>query len=88
MSFAKQYFNGIAHRNCVTNYSFGLNKKLSGVQVVVHPSYEYPLNDIALIKLQRAVQKSHFVHPICLPNGEKPVKGTSCFLSGYESECG
>ena len=58
--------------------------------IFIHPNYDSKtmLNDIAIIKLPNpisltATDKTSFLRPICLPNGEIPAVGQNCFVSGW-----
>ncbi|XP_076801655.1 uncharacterized protein LOC143446071 isoform X1 [Clavelina lepadiformis] len=53
--------------------------------VILHPNYEFPHNDIALIHLESNIRRGGYIRPICLPNGESTEEGSRCWLSGYEA---
>ena len=60
---------------------------ISSFQIILHPNYNFPDNDIAIIKLDRSAILSSFVRPICLPNGEEPHVGDICYATGYGQLC-
>ena len=49
----------------------------------IHPNYNYPLHDIAILELNQPVTISTFANTICLSDGEEPEDGTICYASGY-----
>uniref|UniRef100_A0A8D0BBS7 Peptidase S1 domain-containing protein n=1 Tax=Salvator merianae TaxID=96440 RepID=A0A8D0BBS7_SALMN len=57
-------------------------------QIVVHPFYAGPglSADIALVQLEKAVNFSHTISPICLPNSSDPDTfpvAMSCWVTGW-----
>lgn len=55
-------------------------------QVIVHPNYNDTLynNDIALMKLSRAVTYNDFIRPVCLAgNASLFNNATACWASGW-----
>ena len=44
----------------------------------------YPNNDIAILVLTQPLQyDSDYIKKICLPNGEEPEVGETCYAAGY-----
>lgn len=62
--------------------------KLFPLQIYVHPKFDDPHNDVALIKLNKDVKINDFVRPNCLAHGESPVVSQNCWALGYASESG
>lgn len=52
-------------------------------KIIKYGSFRFPMHDIALAKLDRRIQISEFVRPVCLPNGEIPKDGTRCYSTGF-----
>ena len=52
-------------------------------QITVHPSYNFPDNDIAILELDGVVIQSSFARTVCLPNGETPKDGEICYATGF-----
>jgi len=52
---------------------------------IKHPDYDASsiLNDISLIKLEKPIQFTKTISPICLPNGTYTNIGSVCFLTGW-----
>merc|ERR1719427_2091591 len=45
-------------------------------------------NDLAIIKLNKPLEPSSFVYPICLPKGETPKPGDKCWVTGFTDDEG
>jgi len=52
---------------------------------ITHPDYRYPNNDVTVSRLDSRAHTSGFVSPVCLPSGESPVIGDTCWLNGFAS---
>ncbi|XP_039266278.2 uncharacterized protein LOC120341783 isoform X1 [Styela clava] len=52
-------------------------------RIRIHPDYDYPSNDVALIRLTREVRLSNYVNVVCLPHNEQPSEGQQCYATGY-----
>ncbi|XP_039270736.2 uncharacterized protein LOC120345378 isoform X1 [Styela clava] len=50
---------------------------------MAHPQYDFPDNDLALLKLSRSVKFHSTVGPICMPSTEEPSKDQVCFVTGW-----
>jgi len=55
----------------------------SGVKQIVHKDYDFPMNDIALLKLTKPPRYNAYVKPICLPEGEILPDDTNCVAAGW-----
>ena len=52
----------------------------------MHPNFSNPNNDIAILVLAQPLQHySDYIQKICLPNGEEPKVGETCYAAGYGS---
>jgi len=54
-------------------------------RVFQHPDYQRPTalnNDIAVFELEKPIQFSKYVQPICLPDKDVPV-GSDCYITGW-----
>ena len=50
----------------------------------IHPNYNFPSNDIAILELdQPAMTSGPYVNTICLSNGEEPQAGEVCYATGF-----
>ena len=49
----------------------------------LHPDYDFPNFNVALVKLQNRVKVTKYVSPICLPNGSGPSDDDVCVSLGY-----
>ena len=71
----------------VTDFALELfRQELSIIDVFVHENYEKEglWNDIGLIQTEKVdLISSDYVKPICLPRGEEPPEGTTCFVAGW-----
>nr|XP_039272367.1 uncharacterized protein LOC120346648 [Styela clava] len=67
--------------------SIGDNKKnvqrRKIAEIIIHPQFIMPANDIALIKLNEPVTYTEHVRPICLPGGEQTSTDKHCFAAGW-----
>lgn len=54
-------------------------------RVVVHAGFpsEAPVHDIALIKLDRPVNFTNYVRPVCLPERSTVFDGQTCVVTGW-----
>ena len=54
------------------------------LQFYIHPDYDGLLmNDVGLLFLEREVEFSPFVQTICLPGGDEPDIGETCYVTGF-----
>jgi len=65
------------------------NVQFESVSTVVfneeYTSDYFSFRDIVLVKLAKPVRLTNFVRPVCLPQGERPPRGTKCYAAGYGS---
>jgi len=57
-------------------------------QIVIHPKYKFeyvPYYDVALLKLEKPIEFTDHISPICLPDEKdpEPTVGTQSILSGW-----
>ena len=58
------------------------------LQFFIHPDYDgFVQNDIGLMYLETPLTFNEFVSPICLPNGDEPPPGQSCYVTGFGVQC-
>lgn len=52
---------------------------------IIHPNYDANtiLNDISMIKLQKPIEFTNTISPICLPNDTYTNVNSTCFLTGW-----
>jgi len=53
------------------------------IKKTIHPDYNFPYNDIAVVEIDNIPIESDLIKPICLPNGEVPKVGTKCIATGF-----
>ena len=55
---------------------------------IIHPQYSATTgqNDIALIKLPRAIAYSPNIAPVCLPYSNEFSPGTDCYIAGWGAQ--
>jgi len=61
-------------------------KEISISQAIMHPSYNFPHNDIAVMKLSEKVEFNDNIRPICLPNKREQKEaffGTDTIAIGW-----
>ncbi len=51
-------------------------------RVIVHPSYSFPVYDIALLELTESLVFSREIQPLCL-NRQDPEPGSKCVVGGW-----
>ncbi|XP_076799779.1 uncharacterized protein LOC143444875 isoform X4 [Clavelina lepadiformis] len=85
---AAHCFSGISHSNIIAK--FGLisrydtpNAQRRVSRVHIHPNYDFPFHDIAMLELETPVQFSDTVKPICLPFGETTPDDVICSAAGW-----
>lgn len=61
------------------------NEIISTVRnVIKHPSYRQPFNDIALLELSSPVTFTNYIRPVCLAaDGSEFNPGTNCWITGW-----
>lgn len=53
-------------------------------RVQKHEEYQFPRNDIALLKLKSPIKFSQYVRPVCLPEaGQNPSDPQNCYAVGW-----
>ncbi|XP_063285650.1 serine protease 27-like [Pelobates fuscus] len=55
-------------------------------QIIIHPNFKYEgsSGDIALVELERPVQYTNYILPVCLPSPSVNLpEGTSCWATGW-----
>jgi len=63
----------------------GTEQVFSASKVIIHPSYRWGVmsNDIALVKLNKKVQRNGFVNTACMPDKDENFEGQKCTISGW-----
>jgi len=56
--------------------------------IVPHPNFDFDADccvpyDIALVKLEKPVEYTDHISPVCLPDGKDPLSGTDAILTGW-----
>ena len=67
-----------------TTRNEGSEKEYRVKRIFQHPSYQRPTainNDIAVFELEKPIQFSKYVQPVCLPDKSVDV-GTECYITG------
>lgn len=57
-------------------------------KVIIHLENNFPLWDIALLRLKSPPRTSYFVTRACFPNGETPIVGDKCYAIKYSAPDG
>ena len=61
-------------------------KRILLEQIKIHEEYKFNYithNDIALLKLDEALEYNQFIQPISFPDGHKPQDGDICYVTGW-----
>ena len=70
---------------CLSVFLHKIKKKICQ-QVLIHPDYDHPNNDLALLHLSQDVKMTEWAYSACrLPPGEIPNVGEKCWINGFET---